>query len=382
MATNSFQEGMQSGAALFAPFAQAQAQVNQLRIAQQQELARRLFAQQQLEQQLAARQSISNNELAARENLQKAQQLFAAQEAAKAREATANENEFKRDFEADQIFQAQEAAYQKQQDLIENQTQLAQGAIEKIEQLKEAERLFLQPNSNDHELAIAQASSFVDAPVKRLAQKEETAEMYASRASQKDPEWAAAYQSAVASIIAQKADSPALQQIQNGIDLYGGMVGQAVRGGLVDASALFAPQQQQAQAEGDPRNVADFADSLNALINQDQLQSDPPPTGPIPSSPGLLFTAPRVIAEGVGGAIQGIGGLVEDARRGIFGQPEVSESDITDTKKFAESLGVTDQQFDLLSNAEKRELNQRRIKSNSFKKAPQKPSSFVPIFGF
>lgn len=379
MATNSFQEGMQSGAALFAPFAQAQAQVNQLRIAQQQELARRLFAQQQLDQQLAARQAISNNELAARENLQKAQQLFAAKQAEEDRLARANEREADRDFLVTQNQEKQDQAFRDQQDSIKRNTKFAQGAINTINNLNNQVSLFLQPNDSDKELAISQALSFVDTSVKRLASNEETPDMFVARAAKADPEFTEAYQASLANIVAKKAERPEIESIQNEVRLYSDLVSQAARSGMIDPSVLFT-QQQPAQGDSDP--MAAFADLLNESLTQGAQPPSQPASGAIPATPGLFVTAPRVIAEGVGGAIQGIGGLVEDARRGLFGQSAVSESDITDTKQFAESIGVTGQEFDLLSNDEKRELNQRRIKSNASKQAPKKPSSFVPILGF
>lgn len=364
---------------MFAPFAQAQAQVNQLRIAQQQELARRLFNQQQLDQQLAARQSISNNELAARENLQKAQQLFAAKLAEEDRLARASENEADRDFQSYQNQEKQEQVFRAQQESINRNTKFAQGAINKINNLNNQVSLFLQPNDSDKELAISQALSFVDTSVKRLASNEETPDMFVARAAKADPEFTEAYQASLANIVAKKAERPEIESIQNEVRLYSDLVSQAARSGMIDPSVLFT-QQQPAQGDSDP--MAAFADLLNESITQDQQQAAQGAAASIPATPGALFVAPKAIAEGVGGAIQGIGGIIEDARRGLFGKPEVSETDILDTKKFAEGLGITDQEFDNYTPDQKRELNQRRVKANAFRQSPKKPSSFSPIMGF
>lgn len=345
---------------MFAPFAQAQAQVNQLRIAQQQELARRLFNQQQLDQQLAAR-----------ENLQKAQQLFTAKLAEEDRLARASENEADRDFQSYQNQEKQAQAFRAQQDSIKRNTKFAQGAINKINNLNNQVSLFLQPNDSDKELAISQALSFVDTSVKRLASNEETPDMFVARASKADPEFTEAYQASLANIVAKKAERPEIESIQNEVRLYSDLVSQAARSGMIDPSVLFT-QQQPAQGDSDP--MAAFADLLNESLTQDQQQAGQGAAASIPATSGLVGgissavkATPRAIDNISSGVFSGIGNL-------IFGKPEVTSQDLLSTKDYAikEGLVTNENQFNSLPDDAIREINQKRIRSNAAKKTPKK----------
>lgn len=377
MATNSFQQGMQSGAALFAPFAQAQAQVNQLRIAQQQELAKRLFAQQQLEQQLAARQELSERDQAARQELQQAQQLFMAQQAKDALEAQQTEKEAYRDFIYQQTLDAEERKRLAQRDNMEQNTDVASAIFGRLNDTTNQLRDKLTITDSEKEAALANAIQLTGVDAKRTRGEDFAA--FFTRVSNDNPEVAAQFQVELQGLQQQKVADPEVLALQSQGRMLGNVFENATRGGQFDPSFLFA-QNQQAQAAGDLNDPLNFADSLNALTNQgDQTPQAQPENVFIPGSGGVLggvadigraLTSP--LAESEAPSLD-LGSL-------IFGGDAITNDDIEPLRSYAvQGEGMTDQEFQNLVNSAPtdttasrriRELNQKRILSERLQARP------------
>jgi len=376
MAANDFQTGMQSGAALFAPIAQAQAQANELRLAQQQQIANRLFAQQQLEQQLNARQSISNNELAAREKLQKAQQLFAAKQAADSLAAQAAEAERQRDFTFTRDQERSDEAFRLQQDQMDQNTEVAGAVFSRLNDTTNQLREKLTITDAEREAALANAIQLTGDDAKRTRGEDFAA--FFTRVSNDNPEIAAQFQIELQGIQQQKIADPEVLALQAQGRTLGNIFENVTRGGGFDPSFLFT-QQPDGQAASDPNDPLAFADSLNALISQGQQAPAQQEGVVVPGSAGIL-----------GGALGAARSVTEPLTRSqapsldlgslLFGGNAITDDDVEPLRSFAvQNEGMTDQQFQNLVNSAPidsdasraiRELNQKRILSERLQARP------------
>ena len=359
---NSFTDGLSAGSAVIAPFVAAQQQANAAQLAQSQEAARMLFQSQALQQQLAARAALAQQDIDARATL--SQNEIAAREAAAANAFANNliisdQNQLNA---LDKTNAQNDREDQKVQDQRDSKTALAKVLFQRINETASQLKESISLTEADQEKALAKALQLSGINIKRGSGEDFT--LYLSKITQKNPEIMAAYQLELGDIQEQKALQPDVLGLQARARTLSDVFQNVMRSGNADPSVF--------DQINPPVDNVSANDLLAAAGNQPSITGQPAvavnPQGPVtsvPANPGLFQTVPPAILKGVGSAIQGLGGLAEDARRGIFGSAPVSEQDVLDTRKFAEDQGINADTFNTMTPDQVSDLNQKRVKANS-----------------
>lgn len=370
---NDFQQGFQSGSAVFAPFIAATQQGQALQVAQQQEQARRMFQAQQLQAELDARSKLARADQLFRAKQAEAQLAAAAAEAEKSRMFTAQRDETRFDNEFAILDETESRRLAREQEATKDATATAAALFGLTTRVNDQITQAVQITSADQEKALATALTATGVEARRTPG--ETTEGYLNRVAAKNPGLFEAYQASLSEIALAKQQSPKVQVLVDQSRRYGEAFQSVIRNNTIDPSFLndqaniFAPQGQG--------GVDDISQALDKS----------PPGGGAPQPPAL---PDGMLAPSSGGAAQLLGNIfsplitnapprLPDVSKLLFGSPGVADSDIPSLEAFAVQSGIDAKQFqDLVNNAPTdsdaqkalRDLKQRKLQSDAMQNRP------------
>jgi hypothetical protein len=367
---NDFQQGFQSGSAVFAPFIAATQQGQALQVAQQQEQARRMFQAQQLQSELDARSKLARADQLFRAKQAADQLAAAAAEAEKSRMFTAQRDETRFDNEFTQQQEDQGLIDRRAKERQANTTRVASALFGRVNQVSNDITNALQLTPQDQEQALAAALQLTGVDIKRSRGEDVSA--YLNKVAQKNPEVLAEYSAQLQAIQQSKAASPDVLNLQTQGQILGNIFQNVMRSGDVDPSFLDnVPPQQQAV---NPDDLSAFAPSLPGSGQQAQSPALPE---------GVLAPATSGMARGLQNAFNPVvssqAPSIPDVSNLLFGAPPVSYADIPSLEAFAVQSGIDAKQFqDLVNNAPTdsgaqkalRDLKQRKLQSDAMQNRP------------